>query len=276
MLKKIIGIGLFSLVTQWTMAQGVSYEYWLDDDYQGHIVDSGGSDELSFSIDMSPLQQGIHFLNIRARQENSSWGALCRYAFLVPNLTLPAKQYESWLDCEYDKRIMKPYSDGDILQMVNIDDLSGGIHYYNVRVQDSGGVWGSVSRFVFLKPDKDLAEELKAVEYWIDNDSANSTTIKMNDSDIVLNIDISALSVGEHQFCCRLQNGNGAWGQNYAYGFTVEESSDIGSVLSEEGNKTLRIYLLTGILFRSGKQDEVMKDMPKGIYIVNGKKIIKQ
>ena len=98
----------------------------------------------------------------------------------------------------------------------------------------------------------------------------------MNDSDIVLNIDISALSVGEHQFCCRLQNGNGAWGQNYAYGFTVEESSDIGSVLSEEGNKTLRIYLLTGILFRSGKQDEVMKDMPKGIYIVNGKKIIKQ
>lgn len=276
MLKRIIGTGLFALVALWTMAQNVSYEYWLDDNYQGQIADSGDSNELSFSIDVSLLQHGIHFLNIRARQDNSSWGALFRYVFLVPNQTLPARQYESWLDSEYDKRIMKPYSDGDILQMVNIDDLSGGIHYYNVRVQDSGGVWGSVFRFVFFNPEKDFAEELKAVEYWIDNDSVNSTTIKMNDSDIVLDIDISALSVGEHLFCCRLQNGNGAWGQTYAYVFTVEESSDIGSVLSEDGKQTLRIYLPSGILFKSGKQNAVMKDMPKGIYIINGKKIIKQ
>ena len=275
MLKRIIGIGLFSLVTLWTWAQSVSYEYWLGDNYQGHIADSGGSGELSFSIDMSSLQQGMHFLNIRARQDNGSWGSVGRFVFLVPSVTPTAKSYEIWLDGQYDQRVRKQHSDTDFSEMVDISSLSSGLHYYNVRIEDSEDKWGPISRFFFFVPEKEIAQELKALEYWIDSETSNSTMIRINESDVELVIDISALSVGTHQFCCRLQKGNGTWSQDYVYDFNVEELSGIDSPFTDEGNKLLRIYLPTGVLLRSGRQNEVVKDLPKGLYIINGKKVIK-
>ena len=191
MLKRIIGTGIFSLVALWTMAQSVSYEYWLDDGYQSRIADSGGSGELSFSIDMSSLQQGIHFLNIRARQDNGSWGSVGRFVFLVSGIIPTAKRYEIWLDNQYDQRTIKQCSDADFSETVDISALSSGLHYYNVRIEDSEDKWGTVSRFIFLKPESDSAQELSALEYWIDNDTINAKTVDINESDVELNIDIS-------------------------------------------------------------------------------------
>jgi hypothetical protein len=39
-------------------------------------------------------------------------------------------------------------------------------------------------------------------------------------------------------------------------------------------NSVVRVYSLSGTLLKKGKQSEVINNLPKGIYIINGKKKI--
>jgi hypothetical protein len=38
---------------------------------------------------------------------------------------------------------------------------------------------------------------------------------------------------------------------------------------------TVKVYDLSGVLIKSGNANEVMKQLPRGIYIVNGMKVVK-
>ena len=40
-------------------------------------------------------------------------------------------------------------------------------------------------------------------------------------------------------------------------------------------NDIVRVYSLSGALIKQGKRGEILKNLPRGIYIVDGKKIIK-
>ena len=42
----------------------------------------------------------------------------------------------------------------------------------------------------------------------------------------------------------------------------------------ESSDDIVRVYTLTGTLLKQGKRDEVIKSLPKGIYIINGKKAV--
>ena len=128
----------------------------------------------------------------------------------------------------------------------------------------------------FLIPETDPAEELRAIEYWIDTDSANSAKTNTADYNASLIIDISSLSVGEHLFNCRLRNGNGIWSDTFSYKFEIESSSGINVIGADETNSLLRVYIPTGMLIRKGNKQDVMNGLPKGLYIVNGQKLIKQ
>jgi len=37
----------------------------------------------------------------------------------------------------------------------------------------------------------------------------------------------------------------------------------------------LRVYSLSGMLLKQGKDEKILNDLPKGVYVVNGKKIVK-
>ena len=37
----------------------------------------------------------------------------------------------------------------------------------------------------------------------------------------------------------------------------------------------IRVYSLSGMLLKQGKDEKILNDLPKGVYVVNGKKIIK-
>ena len=38
---------------------------------------------------------------------------------------------------------------------------------------------------------------------------------------------------------------------------------------------TIRVYSLSGILLKQGTDEKILDELPKGIYVMNGKKIIK-
>ena len=131
-------------------------------------------------------------------------------------------------------------------------------------------------RQIFLIPEIDHTKELRAIEYWIDTDSAYSSKINTSDDNASLVIDISSLSEGGHQFNCRLQNGSGMWGETFSYKFEIESSSGINVIGIDDENRVLRVYMPNGMLIKKGSKQDVMNDLPKGLYIVNGQKKIKQ
>lgn len=45
--------------------------------------------------------------------------------------------------------------------------------------------------------------------------------------------------------------------------------------LTEYTDSLVRVYTLSGVLIAVGEHDEVMKRLPKGVYIINGRKILK-
>jgi surface protein len=139
------------------------YEYWLDNDYEHRVITvaSGDKNEALLSIDVSSLGSGLHFYNIRALETVGSkieWGSQFRYLFCIP---MDAKatpdniqSYEYWLDNDYEHRISKQVSDDECVAQLSLDvsSFSPGVHFYNLRMKDTEGIWSASQRYMFSIP----------------------------------------------------------------------------------------------------------------------------
>lgn len=239
--KRLICFILSFIVSFCVMAQNVSFEYWIDADYQKRELGNGGTESLSFAVDISNFAEGLHFLNFRAKQDKGTWGCLNRQLFVVQKNNALISQYESWLDDQYDQRIITQHTDGDVVQTIDVGNLVPGVHYYNIRAQNANGQWGSLYRSLFLKPEIGVDRKPKAVEYWIDNDSIDTKMAEINDSIVVLNIDISRLVAGSHVLHCILQDVIGFEGDEFTYVFTLDDIAEPYTVLSDD-KETLTFY----------------------------------
>ena len=219
MQRRILQIVLLLLLPMTTvMAQ--QYEYWIDDGYNQRVV-SNQSGQISNKIDVSMLTPGLHFYNIRLKDNQGNWGSLYRFLFTVTGMPTGTKAelYESWIDGDYAHRSIKNHNGGDISDVIDVSSLNSGLHFYNIRVRDEFGEWGSLNRYLFM-----ISEEANAqpavVEYWIDD--AVSTTQPASGSTVLLTSDISMLDPGKHLFNCRVQSTNGKWSEIHSREFTIE------------------------------------------------------
>ena len=51
-------------------------------------------------------------------------------------------------------------------------------------------------------------------------------------------------------------------------------TTGIMDILTSESDDTIKVYSLSGALLKQGKRDEVIKNLPKGIYIISNKKVV--
>lgn len=58
------------------------------------------------------------------------------------------------------------------------------------------------------------------------------------------------------------------------YTFIVDKSTNIGGVEVEDANAVVEVYSVDGCLVSKGKKADVMKKLVKGIYIINGQKVV--
>lgn len=58
------------------------------------------------------------------------------------------------------------------------------------------------------------------------------------------------------------------------YTFIVDSSTNIGGVEIEDANAVVEVYSVDGCLVSKGKKADVMKKLVKGIYIINGQKVV--
>lgn len=58
------------------------------------------------------------------------------------------------------------------------------------------------------------------------------------------------------------------------YTFIVDKSTNIGGVEVEDANAVVEVYSVDGCLVSKGKKADVMKKLVKGIYVINGQKVV--
>ena len=72
-------------------AKLASYEYWIDDDYENKKTANASGSEIAISMDISALAAGVHFMNVRARNNGDGISDLNRYVFYIPRKKEVAK-----------------------------------------------------------------------------------------------------------------------------------------------------------------------------------------
>ena len=70
-----------------------SYEYWLDDDYDGRAVVEVSVEDFEehttgvVPIDVSSLSPGVHYYNVRILGTDEKWSTTQRYIFSIPAIS---------------------------------------------------------------------------------------------------------------------------------------------------------------------------------------------
>lgn len=132
------------------------YEYWLDGDYANKTYTQSSTLNVTKSIDISSLKEGVHFYNFRAKNSDGVWGNLYRYLFYVPEAVSEKTSlngYEYWMDDDYSKHVTSVSTLGDVNLRIDISNLAEGVHYLNFRAKNSEGVSSGIKRYLFYVPE---------------------------------------------------------------------------------------------------------------------------
>ncbi|MEE4175994.1 MAG: T9SS type A sorting domain-containing protein [Bacteroides sp.] len=223
-------------------------EYFFDEDPgygQGIPLDLPPGDQavLSLALPLEILEDGIHTLFVRARDDKGSWGLVFSQTFLMQ--TFPQDQHYQLTAVEYffdedpgfGQGISIPFETGDEVQIsmdLPLESLGDGIHTLFVRARDDKGSWGLVfSQTFLLQPfPQDQHYQLTAMEYFFDEDPGFGQGMPLDFEPAAaialdLELPLEDLPEGIHTLYVRARDDKGSWGmvfqQNFLKFFTQDE-----------------------------------------------------
>ena len=239
MRKQLYLLYLLLLSVQLAFAQTARYEYWLDNDHKGRTIVANNVTDVTLDLDIGALKPGLHYFSFRTQSESGQWGGLSRYLFLIREeadaTSAPTTQYEYWLDNNYEQRTMVKGAATDIPLSLDISSLKPGLHYFSFRAQGKSGQWGGLSRYLFFMK-QDAIGQLVNIDYWID-ERKDVMTQQVTDSTVVITMDITNLSVGNHTFNIEGRTLGDYSGLLASYEFVNSELPVVPDpIISHEGN----------------------------------------
>ena len=153
----------------------VEHQYWLD----GRMEASVTKDQMPSAINVSSLAPGIHTLTIRIKDNDGMWSSHITKNFIVPNPTVEDKKivmHEYWIDGQ----IAAAVAQGEQPSIINIDNLTSGMHSFTVRAKDNAGLWSSQVSKYFVYNGNALEETtVTRCLYWFDDDIANMKAVSV-------------------------------------------------------------------------------------------------
>ncbi len=123
--------------------------------------------------------------------------------------------YEWWLDSDLSTLQTGQISNGRIELPLDLPALGKGIHYFNCRLKNSDGGYGSIYRQVFYNFEDSTKNRAVAYEYWLDNSNENKVSGLLNGSANSFMVDLPGMKEGVHYFNYRLRTSEGVWGSVY-------------------------------------------------------------
>ncbi len=238
----------------------VKAEYYLDTDpgfgSGTNIPITAGTDisAQAFSVDISGLTNGIHYLHARAIDAKGIW-SLNNTAIFYKGNTLGGGspppvvnivQAEYYLDADpgFGNATAIAITPGTDISAqafsVDISGLTNGIHYLHSRARDANGHWSLNNTAIFYKGNPlgggspPPPGNLVKLEYFFDKDPGfgNGTPVSIpgNKTDTVgfiFNADLHGVSKGKHAFYVRAMDD---WGLTNVDSFTLSVALPVSLV----------------------------------------------
>lgn len=205
----------------------MAYEYWFDNNYLSKIYTSlypHGTKMINTELLTTGLTNGIHSFHIRFKDNSGQWSSVVSDVFHKMPVT-PAGQrqitgYEYWFDNNYSTKVNQSVSPQQISILntaLETSSLPLGLHSFHIRYKDDGGQWSSIASDAVFKIgiDPSSSNQISAYRYWFDtNPSAmvvQTLPSPVNPFDLVQNIYVGDLSVGDHTIHLQFKDIAGQW-----------------------------------------------------------------
>ncbi|NOZ76051.1 MAG: DUF1573 domain-containing protein, partial [FCB group bacterium] len=206
-------------------------EYFVDNDPgQGGAttvaITSGDSINVNFEVPLSGLDNGIHFVGFRTRDDQGRWSLTNVRIFLKESVTaenVTAAEYFIDTDPGLGSGTPVPISQANAIDtsvVIDLDPLAltDGFHSIGIRTKDSAGGWSLTSMRTFIKVPISVSQDVIAGEYYIDSDPGigSGSPIPINrasviDTSLVIDLDPLALADGFHFIGIRIKDESGQW-----------------------------------------------------------------
>ena len=212
-------------------------EYWIDD------VKQTTATTLNIQvIDISQLDDGLHKLMVRVKDNKGVWSNQMTRTFFVSSAahadatSITAREF--WID----GKIADRQKIDDTPAVINISSLPAGLHMLTMRVQDNNGVWSNQMARMFYVASTPEPSDATLVNYlyWIDGDKEHKVMGTIDDSHS-LTIDIGDQEEGDHTFTWYVSDSKGRWSDPITEVFAVVECSTLTYMVDGEIYKTYEV-----------------------------------
>lgn len=234
-MKKLLSFLLGSLACYMVSAQSITgYRYWYDNQFASATTVNGsfGSDYLlddQFSV--TQLAEGLHSFNIAFKESTTSWSSISSSFFYkqttASGTNSNVSSYQYWFDNDMQNNVtinVTPTHNLDLVTDINANNLSNGLHVFNIRFKDNNGLWSVVKSEFFEKKAGNITDnKIKTYRYWFDDKSIEYKEIstgELQDESFATSVNVATLPDGLHTITSMFKDANGLWSSPITSFFT--------------------------------------------------------
>ncbi|MDR2037414.1 MAG: hypothetical protein LBQ60_05775 [Bacteroidales bacterium] len=216
------------------------------DNAESENIQDGDTEKL-FNVNIDVLNNGLHTLYIRTRDEDGQWSITQDIPFIKMEQEISANiiAYEYFIDKDPGFGMSDTYitiTPGHNIKetfTVNISSLENGLHTLYVRVLDDQGVWSVTQYQIFLKTTRPTRSDLVAMEYFIDSDPGFGSGIPVGISGTSAThafiLDVASLSEGLHTLYVRALDDKKQWSITQDVTFNIfKDEREIDDIVEVE------------------------------------------
>lgn len=208
-----------------------------EQDYKAHL-------ELPLLLDVGHLALGEHTITVRARDRFDQWTDMLSRHFTIVEGTVPVDpdppvagdlaRIEYFFDTDPGYGMGRPLqhpSTGTNTYVMSFDGLESGAHVLYLRAAADGHWSPTVARPIYVVQPS--GRRITALEYYFDDTApapgqATRADISAQTGEpFAFDVDIDALSIGDHQLHIRVCDDSGTWSVESSRPFTITTATGI-------------------------------------------------
>ena len=228
----IVFVLLIACTTSIVRAQSVvRYQYWIDstriNETTTELTATTEPREISWSPDLTGVSEGLHTLHYRLQDSNNEWSVPYAWQFFVirriVNTTIEVTNIEYWVDTDSDNRTTAAVTNDSIAFTLDASTLREGMHTLYYRFKDNEGEYSvpHAWQFFVVRRVVNTTIEVTDIEYWVDTDYDNRSTMTVTDDSVAFTLDASNLREGMHTLYYRFRDNEGEHSYLHAWDFFV-------------------------------------------------------
>jgi hypothetical protein len=209
----------------------VRYHYWIDSTRINETITelSAATEprEISWSPDLIGISEGMHTLYYRLQDSNNEWSIPYAWQFFVirriVNTTIEVTNIEYWVDTDSDNRTTAAVTNDSVAFTLDASTLREGMHTLYYRFKDYEGEYSIpyAWQFFLIRRVVNTTIEVTDIEYWVDTDYDNRSTMTVTDDSVAFTLDASNLREGMHTLYYRFRDNEGEHSYLHAWDFFV-------------------------------------------------------